>query len=220
MDTLRIEEIGKKAFLYTDVLEDMAAICSEPEDEVADDPLDDIRVLSKRPGPEERPSKQGDVDTENGDLAEEDDYEYVDEARSILKEAHADIFEGEKAAVALDGAEQPVMPEQPVVEEDPVVAEHDWEYYDQFIVRTTARCHNVVFNGEKVGQLQPVTSGAGYRCAMLCYKHRGGQRCSRMRSWRPASGECVDHADRVLVRWLLDGLDTASAAEHKTLPRY
>ena len=87
------------------------------------------------------------------------------------------------------------------------------EKFERFIVRSKARCQDVVnFDGEKIGELQPIPCD-GYKVAGRCNMHTT---CSRMRGWKV--DEPVANVEWILVRWMLKGCrypGVAQADQHK-----
>lgn len=111
---------------------------------------------------------------------------------------------------------QPVM----TVELKPGAEFHRYCLYDEHIIMPPMHngCQDVVhFEGHKIGQLQPLSSWAGFSMAVRCKIHR---HCSRTRAWRPTTSdnELPGHVPRVLVKWLLDGEALGTKDAHMKLP--
>ena len=113
----------------------------------------------------------------------------------------------------------------------------DWASYRRFLQHMGKFVHVVNEDGVLVGRLEPFTVGtAAYTVGAVCFnkchkeadkgagcskgKGKGGQRCSRMRSWKPRTGEDTETVDCILAKWLIDGHHCASRRQHKDLPRY
>ena len=73
-----------------------------------------------------------------------------------------------------------------------------------------------MYDGKGLGQLQPVEAWENYTVAVRCKMHNN---CSRTRSWRGEGAELHCRVDRVLTKWLIDGIDLADADAHKKLLR-
>ena len=71
--------------------------------------------------------------------------------------------------------------------------------------------------GRTIGEIHP-RHGETYVCSALCLAKHHKERCSRTRGWKgPEDGEPVEAVHRVLIQWLIDGLDECahkSTADH------
>ena len=77
---------------------------------------------------------------------------------------------------------------------------------------------DIVVDGRTIGQLQPIGSWASYSVAARCYLH---SECSRCRTWKWKSGEEPQLVERILIRWLVAGVEVSKAdgEKHRALPR-
>ena len=184
------------------------ACCSSAGTGDNDDDLGDLAAMSGG-GPIGVPAVQHDAGAgeEDGQL---DEYE----APEALEVAHADML----AHVHDDDDPADPAPEDPAP--DPP-HEIDWQAYSAHIVYTDGVVSDVMYEGRKIGQLQPMPiTGMGYSVAAVRSLHSvGSTRCDRMRSWRHRTDETPDRVDQVLVKWLIDGLAEPTRASHRTVPR-
>ena len=100
----------------------------------------------------------------------------------------------------------------------------DWPSYDKYIcIAPSGKTYDVMDDcGRKIGELHPGLSRYGtYTAFALCtHKQHKDERCSRGRCWKGLkNGEPVDHVNRVLVKWLLEGQNLRNAKTHKLRPR-
>lgn len=96
----------------------------------------------------------------------------------------------------------------------------DWAQYDAYLRPDGGRCTNVVdASGRTVGQLQPLSAGAGYTVSALCFCSHHEKRCARMRTWK-MDKEQPEMVERVLIRWLLQAGEYATTEDHKKARRH
>ena len=98
--------------------------------------------------------------------------------------------------------------------------DHPYAEYDRYQhhTRTPAGHLDIVhpdFN-KPIAQLQAIPSST-YYVTVRC-KLPGHKDCSRGRTWR-CSQEDIRHVDRVLIKWVIDGLSDRNAQVHKARAR-
>ena len=123
-------------------------------------------------------------------------------------------------ATGLGGVD--VEDEEPDQEADPVFdpKARDWTAYDGLLRPKAGSIYKDVLSptGEVIGELRPFLKNDGTYCCAVSCSLKGHVKCSRMRSHK-ANGEPLDHAERVLVAWMLDGSRKRLARTHMAMPR-
>ena len=134
---------------------------------------------------------------------------------------HAAALREDGAGEAPVGAERGVD-EAPVGDEafpEPLPDEVDiycsYAKYDAYKSDVAGHVKPVFYNGKQVGELKALNSWSEYSVAMRC-QIAGHKQCTRMRTWRPNSGEPIVHVDRVLIEWLLAECDPVACRNGKT----
>ena len=92
------------------------------------------------------------------------------------------------------------------------------DYIDSRIIKDPKKKHRQVLDdhGKVIGELQCM-GGLRYQVAAKCCCD-GHVSCARLRAWR-ISREAPRNVERVLARWLLDGVRFPNKGAHEALPR-
>ena len=146
-----------------------------------------------------------DSDSEADDVVAEAKQELLAASDMILRqEAEAQVVAGELGSAEPEQA-GPAAAAAEAAQNDDTSIYDSYVKYDDYVTDVVGPRKPVMYNGQCIGELQPMSNASGlYTCAARC-KIGGHRQCSRMRTYKVSMGEPVDHVDRVLVKLLIGG---------------
>ena len=146
-----------------------------------------------------------DSDSETDDVVAGAQQELLAASGMILRqEAEAQVVAGELGSAEPEQA-GPAAAAAEAAQNDDTSIYDSYVKYDDYVTAAAGYRKSGTYNGQPIGEFQPLsTSNGSYCCAAHC-KIVGHRQGSRMRTYKVSMGEPVDHVDRVLVKWLIGG---------------